>query len=485
MPPLIDKPEIRDVPEVTPPVSPSTSQSEPERITGSGLVRLADETKISSVPLYYYADRSRWYAPGGHGGFFNLSDSQAKSFLAEYGFHKKATDGQGNTPAERALIWKMQNAAVNYAGELAGYPAGCHEISGSKILVTKSPKLITPKDGHWPVIGRFIETLLTEEEHDQLTIFLLWLSKSYAAFLERVQNPSGAHFRHCPALYIAGPRKCGKTALIELILTPLFGGRQADPMNYLRENKFNKELFAAALLVLDDKGASPNLAERRQRGEAIKDLIWKPEQRMEGKGADAIRLRPFWRLVIAGNDDDAGLQVCPALSPSLEDKLLILRARQADGLPTTNEENNLWADAIHNELPAFAHFLLNWKAAEGLPLDARTRIVNFQHPKIVGALYDLQPEMRLLELIDSFDLLGNRAHWEGSATDFESAMRAKDTNHILDRLFVSGTSAGRQLAELARMAPARVERTNHGNQSFYRVFPQLPGLGEKTPTNPH
>jgi hypothetical protein len=68
--------------------------------------------------------------------------------------------------------------------------------------------------------------------------------------------------------------------------------------------------------------------------------------------------------------------------------------------------------------------------------------------------------------------IGSCAHWEGNATDFESAMRSKDTNHILDRIFVSGTSAGRQLAELARIAPARVERTNPGNQSFYRIFPK-------------
>ncbi|MCU0772608.1 MAG: hypothetical protein MUE94_12695 [Verrucomicrobia bacterium] len=113
----------------------------------------------------------------------------------------------------------------------------------------------------------------------------------------------------------------------------------------------------------------------------------------KGKGADAVTLRPFWRLVIAGNDDDAGLQVCPALSP-----------------------------------------------------------------------------MRLLELIDSLALLNGTDKWEGSASDFERALRSKDSSGMLDRIFVTGQAAGRMLTELARVSPSRVERTNWGGTSHYRVF---------------
>jgi hypothetical protein len=192
---------------------------------------------------------------------------------------------------------------------------------------------------------------------------------------------------------------------------------------------------------------------------------------MEGKGVDAVNLRPFWRLVIAGNDDDAGLQVCPALSPGLEDKLLILRTRQAEGLPTTHEENDAWAACIRAELPAFAAYLLAWRSPEGTTLDSRTRVANFWHPQIVSALRELQPEMRLLELIDTLALINPNAQlWEGTATEFEKAMRAKDNEGLLDRIFVSGTSAGRMLAELARALPDRVKRTDRDGRSHYRIF---------------
>jgi hypothetical protein len=437
------------------------------------------------VPLYYYPERQQWFYANGKGGFFKISDSQAKILLAEHGFNRSIKDPQGNTTADRAHGWKMQCAAVAYAGELAGYPAGCHEINGMKILVTNSPRMITPKAGEFPKIQQLVETLFADDEHPQTEIFLLWLSKSFAAYVEKFKNPSGTQFRHAPALYIAGPRESGKSALIDLVLTPLFGGRKADPMNYLREPKFNKDLFSAPLLVLDDKGASSSLNARRERGEGIKDMIWKPEQRMEAKGCDAVILRPFWRLVLASNDDDAGLQLCPTLSPGLEDKLLILRACRAEGLPKTNEENDAWANAIANELAAFAHFLLNYQPRElGLPMFSRTRLPKLQHPAIVAALHEMQPEIRLLELIDTLGLIGTDAPlWSGSATEFEKELRAKDQHGLLERIFAPTNAAGKYLAELSRVAPQRVERKNHSGQNFYRIYKPQPAKATESNGN--
>ena len=217
-------------------------------MTSAGTIRIVDEAKLSAVPLYYYAERQQWFQSDGNGRFMKVSDSAAKVLLAEYGFNRSIKDGQGNTAADQAHIWKMQRAAVAYAGELAGYPAGCHEIFGVRLLVTSSPRAVTPKAGAFPKIQQLVESLLADDSHPQADILLLWLTRSYSAFVEKLANPTGAQFRHAPALYIVGPRESGKTALIELVIAPLFGGRRADPMNYLREPKFNKDLFAASLL---------------------------------------------------------------------------------------------------------------------------------------------------------------------------------------------------------------------------------------------
>jgi hypothetical protein len=273
-----------------PPAAPP-APDKPERISKAGAIIIENEESLAPVPLFYDAERGHWYGADGNGGFSKFTESQAKTFLAEYGFHKRVQDGQGNTPADRAMIYLHQKNRVAYAGVLAGYSAGIHVINGMRILITESPRLILPQPGDCYTIRLLIESLFFDEEHPrQVICFYLWLSKSFAAYYRQITEGKTDTFRHCPALAIFGPRGCGKSALIDLVLAPLFGGRKADPMNYLREGKFNKELFAASLLVLDDKGASSNLAERRQRGEAIKDLIWKPEQRMEGKGVDALNL---------------------------------------------------------------------------------------------------------------------------------------------------------------------------------------------------
>lgn len=451
--------------------TPSASAS----FSKTGAVVIDGEDRLRAVPIFLYSERSQWFTSDGRGGYARITDSQAKSLVAIHGFNKSVPGVDGNTRAELAMLWLMQNNRVAFAGALAGYPADVHQSGGIRFLVTESPALILPKPGKCDTIRLLVESLLfdadAEDTRRQITYFYLWLSESFAAFYRRISEGATDKFRHCPALAIFGPKHCGKSALIDLILTPLFGGKQADPMNYLSDPKFNKDLFSASLLVLDDKGASANLAERRQRGEGIKNLIWKPEQRMEGKGVDAVNLRPFWRLVIAGNDDDAGLQVCPALSPGLSDKLLILRAQKAEGLPVTNEENDEWAARIGAELPAFASYLLSWRCPDGVTLDERTRVANFQHPLIVSALREMQPEMRLLELIDTLGLIEPPAtKWEGKASEFEKAMRSKDDLGLLERIFVSGSSAGRMLTELEKVAPERVKKTDRQGTSHYRIF---------------
>jgi hypothetical protein len=446
-------------------------------VTQAGAVKIENEAVLRAVPLFYYADKGHWYCADGRGRYTKMSEAQAKAYVAMYGYNKSVKDCDGNSKADRAMIWLMQNKRVAFAGLLAGYPAGVHESAGVCFLVTESPAVIMPKPGNCETIHQLIGSLLFEEDRKQIVYFHIWASESFKAFYGRIAKAETDNFRHCPALAIFGPRGCGKTALIDLVLAPLLGVRKADPMNYLSEDnaKFNKDLFAASLLGLDDKGASANLADRRKRGEGIKDLIWKPDQRIEGKNCDVLYLRPFWRLVIAGNDDDGGLQVCPALSPSLEDKLLIMRAAQAEGLPTTHEENDAWAKQIRTELPAFADFLLKYRVPENVDLDPRTRIPRFWNPKIVTALRELQPEMRLLELIDTLGLIEPpKQLWEGRATEFQNAMMKLDVHGLLGRIFVSDTAAGRMLTELWRMVPNRVLRTDRDNQSYYRIYPPVP-----------
>lgn len=450
------------------------------RMQATGILRSPHDDKLDALPFHYLADPGRWYGPAGRDGrrFARMPDSLMATLLAEHGYprglvHKDTATG--NTACDRAMAYLQQQHLVDYAGPLAGYRAGRHDVDGQRLLVTEDPRLIQPAAGEWPTITTLIHSLLRDAEgHPQAEVFFTWLASSCQDFWRRMTTPGPWPFRHCPALGIFGPRGCGKSALIDLVLQPLFGGRKGDPMTYLREQRFNKDIIRTELLALDDKGADAGLPERRRRGEAIKDIIWKPAQRQEGKGQDALTVYPFWRLVIAGNDDDAGLQVCPALSPSLADKLILLRASPALDLPATKEDNDRWAATIRAELPALAAALLEYRPpAElgDLRLDPRSRVFVFWHPDLVASLRQMQPELKLLEILDTLARTKPELFevpWTGTATDFERLVRTEDPG-MADRLFTGSQAAGRMLSELARLAPERVIRTNHGNTSRYRI----------------
>jgi len=447
----------------------------PERLTDDGMIYMADDRAVAAIPMYYYGARGQWFFPNGADGYSRLKDSQAATMIAEHGFSKKHPDEQGNTKSDRAMMWLIQNRSVAYAGLLAGYPAGLHNLNGELVLVTESPRFIEPRAGSFNTIHKLLTTLFADEQHPQFGIATQWAAVCYRDFHQRMTTDGPWPFQHCPMLGIFGPSGCGKSALIKLVLEPLLGGKRADPLKFLNEGKFNKDLFSASLLVLDDKSAAANLEERRMRVGALKSLLWDQDQRMEGKGVDALDLtvNPFWRLVFAGNPGP-GYNILPTLDKSLRDKLILLRSSMASDLPSTNEERAAWAKKISLELPAFAHFLLKFKPDQ--KVDPRTGCVNFWHPTIENALLELQPEMRLLEMIDNLNLIGDDSPlWEGTASEFERTMRSLDKDvdgkksGMIDRMFFNSQRAGAMLTELSEQT-SRVVKTNRGNTSHYRIF---------------
>lgn len=384
----------------------------------------------------------------------------------------------GIKPVDRSMLWLKQNRVVAYAGPLAGYPAGLHQCGADKILVTESTKLTMPAKGECPTIRNLVESMLhddTVKKPLQTVVIYTLLSSFYNTIHEHVESPGGSMFKFCPALAIIGPKGCGKSALIDLVLKPLFGGRTADPTSYLNEPKFNKDLFISPLLVMDDKGSPPTMAIRRQRGENLKDLIWKEEQRMEGKCLDAIPLQPKRLLIMACNTEDAALQILPTLTDSLSDKIIHLLCKRAEWLPSTHEENKKWVQDLRAELPAFAHFLKNYKPPKNSALDQRSRVIVFHHPAISDRLRAMQPEMKLLGLIDHYKLADNSVDgkWTGTATEFDAAMREADDGHnAYTGMFASLHKVGGALMELTRVCPDRVKSADHHGTNQYTITPR-------------
>lgn len=468
-----------------------SEENSPSGIGKDGLVILneLELAMIQNVNLFYDAG-GRWWGPDAQGGFSSMKDSQAAFYVSAHGFSKSAKhagNSLGQTPADRALMWLQQRKKVSYAGPLAGYAAGVQQVGSDRILVTEPTRIVQPKKGECAKIRELIESMLMlpdgkkADTTRQINVFYTLLSSVYKTLLERVDTGK-AIFRFTPALAIVGVKECGKSALVNLVLQPLLGGRKADPTSYLLEPKFNKDLFVAPLLVMDDKGSPPSIAIRRERGENLKGLIWEKEQRMRGMFADAIQLCPFRFLVMVCNFDEAALQILPTITEGMSDKIIHVLARRADYLPDSNEANDQWAADLEAELPAFAWFLKNYKSPKNAELNSRSRVMLYSHPAVIEKLRGFQPEIKLLDLIDLFKLAEpsndpdkiNKGYWEGSATEFHNAMSAADSEgKIYAGLFSSMNAVGRALAELVNVVPDRVKVTNHGNKSHYRIFPAV------------
>jgi hypothetical protein len=187
---------------------------------------------------------------------------------------------------------------------------------------------------------------------------------------------------------------------------------------------------------------------------------------MEGKGLDATMVSPFWWLLIGGNFEDSSLNVAPALNESMRDKIIFLKATVAQGLPQNEEQKAKWIKKLADELPAFAYFLLHYKPPRRAQLDKRSGVINFWHPEIAAALLEKQPECKAIEVIDLLDI----APWNGTATEFYSAINENDKGGHYERLFNSIDKCGRMLTELAKTMPARVVKTTPHGISHYEII---------------
>jgi hypothetical protein len=121
---------------------------------------------------------------------------------------------------------------------------------------------------------------------------------------------------------LSGPQGCGKNLVQEQIITPILGGRIAEPYRYaVNRTQFNQNLFKAAHWMIADQKRP---ADRSDMREFIRRLASNEYDSWHGKNKEAITLPITRRMSVSCNEEEADLKIIP--SPGgLEDKLLLLR----------------------------------------------------------------------------------------------------------------------------------------------------------------
>lgn len=445
------------------------------------------EKAVAAAPpeTYYDLGKKEYLIRDAVGEWMGLTESQYKRVLKKHGISARVDSGKHVSAQDDAILDIQQRQNVHFAGPLAGYRAGLHQIGAMRVLVTSSPRIIEPVAGEWACLKAVIEGLLGVDEGVQVPHFYGWVKNAYEALRAGGNRPG-------QVLVFCGPHNCGKS-LLQNLITEILGGRAAKPYQCMSGGTvFNADLFGAEHLAVEDEQPSTDIRARRAFGAQIKNVTVNEVQRLHGKGRDAIMLKPFWRLSVSLNDEDENIQVLPPLDDSLEDKLIIMKAVRTDmPMPseTLDQRHAFWARLIA-DLPGFLEWLTRWE----IPVELRCRrfgVTHFHHPEIVGVLNTLTPEARLLSLIDDalFPELGgattammHRQQYDGTAEDIERVLTGTGSSCAFEaRKVLSWSNAcGTYLGRLAKKRPDRVQNLRQADSRRWRILAPRVAAAEET-----
>lgn len=395
--------------------------------------------------MYWQSGGNFYFRPPDTERWMPLTDTRMKMFLKMMGLEEARGGGCGEV--ERLMMHVMVNRPVDIVMDLAGHFPGLVLTPDKKrLLIPDGPNLLEPVKGEFPLIAGFMEALLCQKEvypekprnfvvvgdkarseevwaelcqpvykgskvymYDQRGIVFSWLKQIMDILYKRRDGLDVK--RGGPALIMAGPKNSGKSLISEFIIAPLLGHRKADPSQFLaKDTSFNSDLYGAEGLFMDDSPLGSDYESRRKMAEFVKHCVAAATHRFHPKGGKAFVVpTPVWRLVWAINDDKANLQQLPEMNESTLDKFhLVHVVKEALPMPTTTlEEYMAFGKALREEVPHFAHWLLNEYEIPVALRGGRFGIEAIHAPDLMEELFEDSRHGGLLELVDA-------AHWESS-----------------------------------------------------------------------
>lgn len=414
-----------------------------------------------------------WFDDAGNGfyrldddaGWIGYNESQFKRHLKFNGYFASPGKYEVISQVEAIMTRLQHERRLDFAGNVAGYPAGIHTIAGNKILIPRGPKLLTPKRGRWDTLKSFFSVLL----RDDVKLLYAWLKSAH------VSLRAGFPWRPGQLLGLAGPAGCGKS-LLQNLITEILGGRSCKPYGYLTgQTSFNSNYFGAEHWMIEDEASSTDMRVRRTFGAMLKNVLVNQVQNFHAKGRDAISVTPFLRMTISLNDTPESLLVLPPLEDDIIDKIILLRAWSPDVpyVTTAADSREKFWKQLTSEIPAFLHALERWEVPKEIR-NERYGVRAYQNANLLASVHALSNEARLLQIIDTCGMFDERLMpWQGTALELETRLLELDRQSIVSRLLPYHTLCGIYLKRLCKTNPSRVRLIEgEGRGNTYEIKPR-------------
>jgi hypothetical protein len=336
---------------------------------------------------------------------------------------------------------------VDLSLELSGHSSGVYDwskVRNTRVLVIKSPLLITPKEGNWPVIEKLIQNMLDNQwEH-----FISWCKLTDAALrsgmLDKLQS-----------LVLCGPPNAGKSRVQNWIVTPLCGNREVLCYKYIGK-EFTAHLFNAEHHKIEDEVFSKDWYHQNTLRTYLKNCAANDTMDWHRKYGTPIALPIFRRLTLSCNDTEEDMRILPPLDETMMDKLSLYYCKAAPMPMKTNtlEERQLFERTIRSELPAFVHFLHSWEVPSDL-IGGRDGLRCIHHSKVLQLSRMASPEFLFFEIavlyFQEMKRFGStESQWKGTATQLhkEIVETIPNSRDMLQKLCPHHTTFGGLLGKL-------------------------------------
>lgn len=379
----------------------------------------------------------------------------------------KPRKGQISSDIDRVIRHIQRNNKIEGAAPVVNRKPGVIVLDGRRILNTSTIKAMAPSDrtgiepGEIPIVWDILSGMYGEASTGPLAHWLAWMKRFYVGVLE--YRPLMGQ-----AIFICGPKNCGKTLLSWRVIKPLVGDRAANPYEYFTgQTTFNAELFESPLLSINDEEGFGNMQTRFKFQARLKSFTVNPAHMYHRKFSTPFSVEWSGRLVVTLNDDPESVGVLPEVNSNTRDKLMFF---QAQDRPQGWEDSMTLEPKIAAELPLFARFLLEYKVPPAIHVGGRMGVQSYFEPKIERMSAQQNVHYTMLETLNCWIDLDpywapEVAEWVGDPTRFYAELTKLETMQQVAR-DLNPQRCATQLDTLARIKDSGVTRILDANRAF-------------------